>query len=166
LTGNVTVRGGVTAAQFSGNGSGLTNLVLPPHPLLFAVLTNALMISNNVNQRIWFNNNISSVGINYSTNSGIAITTSGIYQVNVTVAWQNVTSSQACILSLVKNGIDYLHVEINPSQNTSQTLSAAIPLSAGDTVDFRVWQNGASVVQIAGNPTPAYQSYLSFLQIQ
>ena len=166
LSGNVTVGGNVTAAQFSGNGSGLTNLALPTHPLLFAVLTNNLSISNNIDQRIWFNNSLSSSGINYSTNSGIAITNSGIYQVNVTVAWQNVTSSQACILSLVRNGVDYLRVEINPSQNTSQTLSSAIPLSAGDTVDFRVWQNGGSVVQIAGNPTPAYQSYLSFLQIQ
>ena len=166
LSGNVTVGGTVTAAQFNGNGAGLTNLALPSHPLLFAVLTNNLTISNNIEQRIWFNNSLSSSGISYATTNGIAITSSGLYQVNVTVAWQSVNGSAACVLWLVKNGVDYLRVQTNPEQNNSLTLSTTLPLSTGDSLDFHVWQNAGSNIQVAGNTTPAYQTFLSFLQIQ
>jgi len=166
LNSNVTVGGTVTAAQFNGNGAGLTNLALPSHPLLFAVLTNNLSISNNIEQRIWFNNTLSASGINYSTTNGIAITSSGLYQVNVTVAWQSVNGSAACVLWLVKNGVDYLRLQTNPAQNNSLSLNTTIPLSVGDTLDFHVWQNAGSNIQVAGNTTPAYQSFLSFLQIQ
>ena len=166
IASNLVVSGTCSAASYSGNGAGLTNLNLPAHPLLFAVLTTNLTISNNIEQRIWFNSNLSSNGIAYSTSSGVTITSTGIYQVNTTVAWQSVPSSTACILWLVKNGTDYLRVQNNPSQNNSLTLSTAIPLNAGDTVDFHVWQNAGSPINIGGNASPAYQSYLSFLQIQ
>lgn len=163
---NLTVIGTNSAAYFVGNGGGITNLTYPPHPFLFAVLTNSLTISNNVAQRIWFNQNLSSNNVNYSTNSGITITSSGIYQINATVAWQTLSSANAGILFLVKNGVDYLRVQSNPGQNNSLSLNTVIPLAVGDTVDFRVWQNSSSTEVIAGNTTPAYQTYLSFLQVQ
>jgi hypothetical protein len=166
LNSNVTVAGTIAASNFSGNGAGLTNLSYSTRPLLFAVLTNSLTISNNIDQRIWFNSNLSSNNVSYSTNTGFTIGTSGVYEVNATVVWQGVNGSAAGILNLVKNGVDYLRVQSNPSQNNSLTLSAAIPLAVGDTVDFNVWQNSSSTVVIGGNAAPVYQTYLSFRLIQ
>jgi hypothetical protein len=150
----------------SGNGSGLTNLSYSTRPLLFAVLTNGLTISNSVYQRIWFNDIISSNNLSYSTNSGITIGTAGVYSVSVTVGWQGVSGNTAAELFLMKNGVYYLMAQENPSENQSLTLTADVPFSAGDTADFQVWQNLSPSATVAGRSVPYYQTYLSFRLIQ
>jgi hypothetical protein len=164
--GNATVTGTNSAAYFTGNGAGITNINLSPNVMLFAVLTNNLAISNNIEQRIWFNNIIASSSIGYTTNGGIFITNSGVYGISATTAWQSVNGSSAAQIYLVKGGQDILHVQSNPAATNSLSLNGFVSLNAGDTLDFHVWQNSGSSVLIAGSSSAAYRTFLSCWQVR
>jgi hypothetical protein len=133
------------------------------YPFMFAVATNSVMLLTNTDMQVTWLNTLYSTNVSYTTNGGWTVSSDGVYELGGTLAFQIGSANPAVEELLYLNGSRYLVEQTTIPQNGSLPLTFKIFAHAGDNLKLYVWQNG--VMNLAGNTTPAFQTFVSFTQI-